>query len=83
MFMFKASCYLETLKLLAPEIFDKTKLAVDNSLKNMDFIKLSESEFSHWNSDMEFWIGGWVGGAGRALWALDRWCLWPSGIIGK
>jgi len=51
MFMFKASCYLETLKLLAPEIFDKTKLAVDNSLKNMDFIKLSESEFSQSPSD--------------------------------
>ncbi len=51
MFMFKTSSYLEALKIFAPKILDKTKLAVDNSIKDMDFTKLSESEFAQSPSD--------------------------------
>ena len=51
MFMFKASRYLEELKLYQPEIYSFCKKAVDNIDKSIDFYRLDEDIFTQCPSE--------------------------------
>ena len=50
MFIFKASTYLSELKKFAPTIFENTSLALRNSAIDLDFIRLSASDFEQCDS---------------------------------
>ena len=44
-FMFKASAYLHNLQNLSLEVFDNAKKSYENSVKDLDFIRLEEKSF--------------------------------------
>jgi mannose-1-phosphate guanylyltransferase/mannose-6-phosphate isomerase len=44
-FMFKASAYLHNLQNLSLEVFDNAKKSYENSVKDLDFIRLEEASF--------------------------------------
>lgn len=44
-FIFKASAYLDELKKYEPEIFSTCKKSIDNSSRDLDFIRLDNNEF--------------------------------------
>ncbi|MFC3153294.1 mannose-1-phosphate guanylyltransferase/mannose-6-phosphate isomerase [Litoribrevibacter euphylliae] len=46
MFMFKASKFLEELKVYQPEIYETCKKAYENSEQDLDFIRISDSDFA-------------------------------------
>lgn len=45
MFMFKAKVYLDELKKFEPLIFKQSKLSLDKSYNDLDFLRLEENEF--------------------------------------
>lgn len=51
MFMFKAIDYLNTLQEFAPEIYSASKKAMDNAVRDMDFIRVGIEDFKKCPSD--------------------------------
>lgn len=51
MFMFKASAYLNALEELAPAMFEACQKAYSKAEKDMDFVRIDETEFEHCPSD--------------------------------
>ena len=51
MFMFKASTYINELQELAPDIYKACRESIDNSIVDLDFIRMPEDVFSQSPSD--------------------------------
>ncbi len=50
-FMFKASVFLEALREFAPEIYEATRLSVENAVEDLDFVRVDREAFEACPSD--------------------------------